>query len=157
MTGFLNRLNSLRANLLQITYCNFFKFILFIFFSLLAPKASAPEFKVFYLMASKPVDAYERIINAVVHVESKGDNSARNLIEEATGAFQIRPIRLRDYNQRTGNNYKMEDCYNYQISKKIFLYYANRIGYPDYESIARKWNGSGKTTLDYWKKVKLFL
>ena len=130
---------------------------LFVFFLLFSAKAAAPEFKVFYIMAPKPVDAYERIIHAIVLVESKGDNSARNLIEEATGAFQIRPIRLRDYNQRTGNNYKMEDCYNYQISKKIFLFYANRIGYPDYESIARKWNGSGKTTLDYWEKVKLFL
>jgi hypothetical protein len=157
MTGFLTKINSLRVNLLHVTYCRFFKCILFVFFSLLSTRASAPEFKVFYIMAPQPVDPYQRIINAVVRVESKGDNSAINFIEEATGAFQIRPIRLLDYNQRTGNNYRMEDCYDYQISKKIFLFYSNRIGYPYYESIAKNWNGSGKRTLDYWKKVKQYL
>jgi hypothetical protein len=106
---------------------------------------------------TEPVDAYCRIIKAVVQVESFGDTMANNLLEEAIGAFQIRPIRLLDYNQRTGNKYKMEDCFNYNISKKIFLYYANRIGFPEYEKIARNWNGSGETTMDYWEKVKLYL
>ena len=78
-------------------------------------------------------------------------------LEQATGAFQIRPIRLLDYNQRTGDSYKIEDCYNYDISKKIFLYYAMQIGFPKYETIARSWNGSGSTTLEYWEKVKSYL
>ena len=86
-------------------------------------------------------------------VESSGDTLAFNLIEEAYGAFQIRPIRLLDYYQRTGRKYKIEDCYNYKISKEIFLYYAIRNGNLDYQTIARNWNGSGKMTLDYWKKV----
>jgi hypothetical protein len=77
--------------------------------------------------------------------------------EEAIGAFQIRPIRLLDYNQRTGKNYKIEDCYNFEISKEIFLYYAGKIGSREYETIARKWNGSGVTTLDYWEKVKSYM
>jgi hypothetical protein len=69
-------------------------------------------------------------------------------------AFQIRPIRLLDYYQRTGINFKLKDCRNFEISKEIFLYYARLTGYPDYEIIARNWNGSGNATLDYWKKVK---
>ena len=109
------------------------------------------------IIKAKPIDAYERLIKAVVQVESGGDTLAYNIIEEATGAFQIRPIRLQDYNLRTGNKYKIEDCYNYDISKEIFLYYAKRINTPDYELIARDWNGSGRTTLDYWKKVKFYL
>ena len=115
---------------------------------------SAPDVKVFYIHHSKPVDAYERLVNAVVIVESAGDIFAYNLSEEDVGAFQIRPIRLLDYYQRTGINYKIEECYNFVISKEIFLYYARRTGYPDYETIARNWNGSGESTLDYWKKVK---
>jgi hypothetical protein len=135
----------------------YLKSVLFIFFLLLSATASAPDFKTVFIQVSEPVDPYDRLIKAIVQVESLGDTLAFNVIEEATGAFQIRPIRLKDYNQRTGSNYKSEDCYNFKISKEIFLYYAKRESVPDYESIARKWNGSGKTTLDYWKKVESFL
>jgi len=121
---------------------------------LLALRVSAPDLKVFYITFSKPVNAYDRLVNAVVMTESAGDTLAYNHLEDAVGAFQIRPIRLLDYYQRTGINYKIEECYNFNISKEIFLYYARLTGYPDYETIARNWNGSGKSTLDYWKKVK---
>jgi hypothetical protein len=122
-------------------------------------KTAIPDDKVTPITYSEPADFYDRllydkIIKAVIHVESRGNTKAYNLREEAAGAFQIRPIRLRDYNQRTGNNYTLADCYNYEISKKIFLFYAKRIGYPRYELIARKWNGSGTATMAYWGKVK---
>ena len=90
----------------------------------------------------------------MVRIESAGDPLAYNQLEEAVGAFQIRPIRLLDYYQRTGINYKIEECFDYDISKEIFLYYARLTGYPDYETIARNWNGSGKSTLTYWGKIK---
>jgi len=124
---------------------------------LLTTRAPAPGLKAAFIFVSEPIDLYERLIKAIVQVESLGDPLAYNLSEEATGAFQIRPIRLRDYNQRTGNNYKIEDCYNYEFSKEIFLYYAILTDFPDYETIARNWNGSGKATLDYWRKVKYHL
>jgi len=121
---------------------------------LLALRVSAPDLKVFYITFSKPVNAYDRLVNAVVRIESAGDPLAYNQLEEAVGAFQIRPIRLLDYYQRTGINYKIEECFDYDISKEIFLYYARLTGYPDYETIARNWNGSGKSTLTYWGKIK---
>ena len=124
---------------------------------LLSLRAPAPDIKVAYVKVSEPIDVYDRLIKAVIMVESFGDTMAYNLNEEAIGAFQIRPIRLLDYNQRTGNNYEPKDCYSYKISKEIFLYYAKRIGFPKYELIARNWNGSGETTLDYWEKVKIHL
>ncbi|RPH31880.1 MAG: hypothetical protein EHM93_11880 [Bacteroidales bacterium] len=117
----------------------------------------APEIKAFFIFTSEPIKPYDRLIKAVVHVESRGDTLAYNLIEEAAGAFQIRPIRLRDYNQRTNKNYKLKDRYNFRISKEIFLYYAMLVGFSDYEKIAKDWNGSGKETLQYWEKVKLQL
>ncbi len=119
--------------------------------------AKAPVRTVASILASEPVDAFDRLIRAVVQVESSGDNLAYNKTEEAVGAFQIRPIRILDYNQRTGKKYKIEHCYNFEISREIFLYYANRECFPDYETIARNWNGSGETTLVYWEKVKLNL
>jgi hypothetical protein len=130
-------------------------FIVFLF--LFTQKAGAPDNKVAYILISEPVDAYERLIKAVVMVESFGDTMSYNLTEQAFGAFQIRPIRLRDYNLRTGSKYKSEDCFNYKISKEIFLYYARQTSYLQYETIARNWNGSGATTLDYWDKVKSHL
>jgi len=133
------------------------KFIILI--CLLFPfiKSAAPGFEVISIYASEPVDAFNRLIIATIQVESSGDTLAYNRIEKAVGAFQIRPIRLLDFNRRTGKNYKHEECYSLQVSKEIFLYYAIENGYLDYESIARNWNGSGKTTLDYWKKIKKYL
>jgi hypothetical protein len=116
-------------------------------------KAAAPGSLTLTIFVSEPVEAYSRLIKAVVAVESDGDNLAFNLQEEAYGAFQIRPIRLLDYYLRTGKKYKIEDCYNYTISEGIFLYYALLNGGLDYQEIASDWNGSGKMTLDYWKKV----
>ena len=141
-------------NKLQLikTWC--LKSVLIVFFSFLAIRVSAPNIRVAYICSAKPVDAYARLISAIIQVESAGDTLAYNLSEEAVGAFQIRPIRLLDYFQTTSNNYKIHDCFNFEISKEIFLYYARQAGYPDYETIARNWNGSGNATLDYWKKVK---
>jgi hypothetical protein len=133
------------------------KSLLIVFLSLPAIEASAPDIKFATICIAGHVDAYDRLIKAVVQVESAGNTLAYNLAEEAVGAFQIRPIRLLDYYQRTGNNYKIEDCYDFRISKEIFLYYARLTGYPDFETIAKNWNGSGKSTLDYWEKVKLNL
>jgi len=135
----------------------YLKSLIIILLLMLTSKAGAPDDKAAYILVSEPIGAYDRLIKAVVMVESYGDTMAYNLIEEAVGAFQIRPIRLLDYNQRTGNNYTSEECYNYEISRKIFLYYADQIGNPHYETIARNWNGSGETTLDYWERVKYHL
>lgn len=130
------------------------KSLLILLFSLPAIRTSAPDRNVICIRSSSPINGYDRLINALVKVESAGDTLAYNIIEEATGAFQIRPIRLLDYYQRTGISYIPEDCYNYKISKEVFLYYARLKGHRDYETIARNWNGSGEMTSDYWKKVK---
>jgi hypothetical protein len=131
--------------------------VLILCFLIPSIKATAPVFSTAYILVTEPINIYERLIRAIVMVESLGDTLAVNLPEEAYGAFQIRPIRLMDYYQRTGKNYKTEDCFNFEISKEIFLYYAENMGYNDYQSIARNWNGSGKMTIDYWEKIKKYL
>ena len=70
----------------------------------------------------------------------------------AYGIAQIRDIRIRDYNERTGKGYTLEDCLDSAISREVFMYYAEKIG--DYEKAAKKWNGSGYMTEIYWEKVK---
>jgi hypothetical protein len=130
------------------------KILLAIFFSLMTLRAAAPDLNEIVIVKTEPVNAYERLFLAVFQVECNGNLLAYNPVEEATGPLQIRPIRLLDYNLRTGNKYLLEDCYDFNISKKIFMYYALKTGYPNYELIAKNWNGSGKMTSDYWEKVK---
>jgi hypothetical protein len=133
------------------------KSLLVFLFLLITIKLTAPDLKLITIINSGPVDPYERLIRAMTQVECSGNDKAYNFTEMATGPLQIRPIRLLDYNQRTGKNYLLEDCYDSEVSKEIFLYYAKKIGYPHYESIAKSWNGSGKMTIEYWEKVKVYL
>lgn len=97
---------------------------------------------------------YTGIMKAIAFVETKGDTLAYNEVEQAVGIFQIRPIRLQDYNERTGSHYTMKDLYRYKVSEEIFLYYAAQAGPYNPEKIARSWNGSGSKTYYYWQRVK---
>lgn len=126
-------------------------------FLLWALRAVAPDQKELLLEYVPPAEPFERLIHAVTMVEAKGDSMAYNHVEQAAGLFQIRPIRIEDYNRRTGSNYSLEDMFDYEISKKVFLYYATQIGPYNFEKIARNWNGSGIRTLDYWKRVSKYL
>jgi hypothetical protein len=146
----------IRGNDFKIPNSKYLKSLFLVYF-LMSSVTAAPDLDESIILVSKPINPYENLINAIVMVESSGNTFAFNCDEEAIGAFQIRPIRLQDYNQRTGKNYQEKDLYNFEISKEIFLYYASEIGYPDYEAIARHWNGSGKATFKYWEKVKSYL
>jgi hypothetical protein len=121
---------------------------------LFSAKAIAPDHQVISLVESGSINPFEELIRAVMQVESSGDTLAYNAEEEAYGPLQIRPIRLYDYNKRTGKKYTMHDCFRKDVSFEIFLYYATLIGYPNFETIAKRWNGSGKLTITYWEKVK---
>ena len=101
----------------------------------------------------------ERLIEATVIIECGGNFKAIGKSNDK-GAFQITPVRLKDYNKRTGHKYSMDDMFNFQISKEIFLYYANKIGIEPnkWEIISRQWNGGPighkkQITLKYWQKV----
>ena len=136
-----------------------FKKVIFItFLFLLVPyRASSPDMKALFIFDNPPVEPYKQLIFAIGFVETMNNNLAFNPLEEATGIFQIRPIRLEDYNRRTGSHYKMKDLFDYKISERIFLYFADLIGPYDIEQIARKWNGSGHMTTYYWDRIREYL
>ncbi len=123
----------------------------------LAHKVFAPTRESLVIISGSPVEPFKNLIHAIGMVETQFDTLAYNPVEEAVGYFQIRPIRLLDYNIRTGSNYTRHDLFNYEISEKIFLFYASEIGPYDLERVARTWNGSGKNTGLYWNQVKRFL
>jgi hypothetical protein len=125
-----------------------------LFFSL---KVSAPSWESLTIIEFPPVEPYGRLEFAIGMIETKGDTMAYNPLEEAIGIFQIRPIRLIDYNRRTGSRYTRHDLYNFEISEKIFLYYADLTGPYKLEQIAKNWNGSGKRTTFYWDRIKQYM
>jgi hypothetical protein len=128
----------------------------FLFFSIVF-RATSPDMEALVIFDAPPVIPYSQLMWAIGFVETMNDTLAFNPKEEATGIFQIRPIRLQDYNRRTGKNYKMKDLFDYEVSEKIFLYYADQLGPYNLEQIARNWNGSGHMTTYYWNRIKEFL
>lgn len=114
----------------------------------------APSTALITIAISEPIQPCERLMHAIGMVETKWDTKAFNPVEQAAGVFQIRPIRLRDYNTRTGSKYTTNDLYDPKVSEKIFLYYASKEESGDYGRIARGWNGSGPKTFEYWKRVR---
>jgi hypothetical protein len=133
------------------------KILILFSFLLLTFKLSAPDIRSLPVFEATAVEPFDRLIHAIGMVEVRGDTAAYNEIEQATGFFQIRPIRLDDYNRRTGNNYTLSEMFDYDIAKKVFLYYASQIGPYNYEKIAKNWNGSGHKTILYWNRVKKYL
>jgi hypothetical protein len=134
------------------------KIISITFLLLIVYRAFAPGSKTMVIIeAPPPYEPFKQLIYAIGRVETNFDTLAYNPVEKAAGYFQIRPIRINDYNKRTGSHYTTKDMFDYEISEKIFLYYASQIGPYKFEQIAKNWNGSGRKTIQYWKQVKKYL
>ena len=109
----------------------------------------APVSNTITIIEIEPYNEYESLLLAIYSVESNSGKYLYNEKENAVGPLQIRPIRVRDYNIRTGRNYRHEDFYSYELSRKMFLYYARG---KSYEEAAKDWNKSKTDT--YWNNVK---
>lgn len=113
--------------------------------------AGSPPPNVLFIEHSEGVNPFLHLWEAVCVVETNNNPMAVNRKEQAYGIAQIRQIRLDDYAQRTGITYTLEDCFDTEVSKRIFMYYCNDI--QSMERIARRWNGRGTKTTLYWEKV----
>lgn len=133
------------------------KLIILLFLPLyLTASESYFKFPVEYLEKQREKQALEQITKAVMWVESRNSDQARGAAGDL-GCLQITPIRLRDYNQRTGAHYQGGDLFNRAVSVEIFTYYAEKIGVYNHEEIAKKWNtwhGKGENAEKYWLLVK---
>ncbi|MFZ0283531.1 MAG: hypothetical protein WAL29_17900 [Bacteroidales bacterium] len=135
----------------------FRKLIISLVFFSLAFTALAPVNKSLVISRPQQINPFASLIYATGMVETLGNNMAYNEHENAVGIFQIRQVRVDDYNRRTGAKYRLHDMFDYSISEKIFLYFASLVGPYDLERIAKGWNGSGPMTEDYWKRIKMYL
>lgn len=107
------------------------------------------------------IDAKDtKLIDAIIHVESRGDSTAYNKREDAVGVLQIRPIMLREVNRLLGyDKYNLEDRWSKAKSIEMFEVIREHTTNPTDEKLARNWNGGWNgykkpSTLKYWNKVK---
>ena len=115
---------------------------------------SAPPNNSGVVFESEGINYYEPLIKAVVMVESSNGKHTYNPDEGAVGWFQIRQVRVDDYNKERGMDHKLADFYDYDLSREMFLYYCKG---RSFESVAKSWNGSGPMVIDYWNRVKSYL
>ena len=130
---------------------------LFLFFPLLINYATS-SFEV-VMVKTKPT-IQDSLIDAIIHVESRGDSMAYNAKEDAVGVLQIRPIMMREVNRLLKENkYTLDDRWSKSKSIEMFNVIKDHTTNPTNERLARNWNGGWngykkKSTLKYWNKVK---
>ena len=123
------------------------------------------------IVSSKTQTDWEIFVEAVIQVESGGNDSAYNKKEKAAGCLQIRPIMVREVNRVLRKNdimfsYTMEDRWNREMSIEMFDIMAEQVEccldltqMEFFEIVARKWNGGPrghkkKSTQAYWERIK---
>ena len=125
---------------------------LLILFLLITIQVMAPTERFLTLLNPEPINPYLNLYKATCFVESSHRAKVINHKEQAFGIVQCRQMKLDDYNKETGNNYTLQDCLNPDVSKMIWMHFASKYDYRDYETIAKRWNAS--TTDKYWNKIK---
>ncbi len=133
------------------------RLIFTLIFVLISFSAVAPESHTLVLSGAPVIKPFSALMYATSMVESMGNPLFYNEIENAVGIYQIRQVRVDDYNRRTGSNYTLADMWDIKNSEKVFLYFASLYKPHELERISKAWNGSGPMTELYWKKIKVFL
>lgn len=106
----------------------------------------------------------DKLIQALINVESSNNDNAYHSGEDAAGCLQIRRTMVRDVNrilrrQNSQTRFDFEDRWNRQKSIEIFKIYCNHYNLTTPEEKARCWNGGPRglqklATKRYWEKVK---
>ena len=122
-------------------------------------------------VVSSKTPTFNDFIDAVIFVESSGNDRAYNEEEDAVGCLQIRPIMVREVNRvlrraKLHIRYTLDDRWDREKSIEMFRIMAEEIPCDEsdtfmkcMEIIARKWNGGYRghlndSTKDYWKRVE---
>ena len=109
-------------------------------------------------------ESEDNLINALIQIESSGNDNAYTASEDAVGCLQIRRTMVKDVNrilkrQGSEKRYEFKDRWNIQKSIEMFNIYRDYYNLITPEEIARCWNGGPKgiykpATIAYWNKVK---
>ena len=106
----------------------------------------------------------DKLIKALINVESANNDNAYRSGEDAAGCLQIRRTMVRDVNrilkrQKSQIRFNFEDRWDRQKSIEMFNIYCNHYNLVTPEEKARCWNGGPRglqklSTKRYWEKVK---
>ena len=119
-------------------------------------------------LEATPLDV-DRLIPALVHVESNGNPRAVGDKGKALGQLQIWSVVVQDVNRAKGTRYTHADAFDPAKSEAICRAYLaiyctpRRLGRtPTMEDAARIWNGGPNghrksSTFKYWQKVQAAL
>ena len=108
---------------------------------------------------SERVNPFEDLWQATCFVESSGNRFAIGDNGKSYGIAQIQQSRIDDYYRRTGIRYTLQDMFDAEKSRSVFMYYAQTHGPYQQEVICREWNAGPrwrniKQTKDYWQKIQ---
>ncbi|MEK7609952.1 MAG: hypothetical protein AAB470_02440 [Patescibacteria group bacterium] len=126
-----------------------------------------------YAAEAGTASLYDRVIPALIKVESHGDDHVigdRHMQKKAYGSLQIRKPCVDDVNRRLGTRYRPEDMLgDRSLSALVCREYLKMYGTrerlgrePTEQDLARIWNGGPngwrkQSTLGYWSKVQKVL
>lgn len=109
---------------------------------------------------------WDKVIEAIIQVESSGNPKAINKKTDAVGIMQIRKIVVDDCNEylkklKIDKNFEYEDRWDIQKSKEMFVLIQMRYNKTnDIEKAARIWNGGccykKESTDKYYQKFLNF-
>ena len=125
---------------------------------------SNPGYKITIPTISLKQISHEQVIQAIIYVESAGNDKAYCLHEDAVGSMQIRRTMVKDVNrilklQGSDTKYKYKDRWCRRKSIEMFNIYTTHYNLQTPEDKARCWNGGPRgarktSTVKYWNKVR---
>ena len=114
-----------------------------------------------YSQTEKEVEKWERVMNAIIAVESEGNTKAQS--KDCVGVLQIRPILVHDVNEylkikKSNKRFTLNDRFSVSKSKEMFVLCQERYNPTNnVEKAIRLWNGgcgySLSKTEKYYRKV----
>lgn len=121
--------------------------------------------------ADAEIDSLDNLIEAMIQVESRGNDKAigdTHLESPSVGCLQIRPVMVAEVNRilkrcKDDTRYVLDDRYSRDKSIMMFrIWKSYHHAKSSLEKIARCWNGGprgykNQSTLRYWNKVQAYL
>ena len=110
------------------------------------------------LTATVSAQNVDRLVEALVRTESRGNASAVGDNGKALGILQIHEVMVKDFNRITGNNYRHEDMFDEvkarEVARGVLNFYAKHIEKTTNRKATEKelsfiWNGGGGA----WSRV----
>ena len=150
--------------------------VLLLAFGCITPTDESKERTIISVDSTSRIDDYDyskwdTFVDAVIYVESRGNDSAVGDNGKAVGCLQIHPIMVREVNRLLAKydiptTYTLEDRYSREKSIEMFnivseeYYCCEDYTFEEYaEIVARRWNGGPRgdkkrSTIKYWNNVQ---